>query len=271
MTSEEEYVPLESTKASRLGEFFTEGDWHIIGSFLIIPQYVVNDGNGNFKIIPEQVIGTKRGENLHSCYFCGTPIQEHITFKDRKSGRMVNIGNVCVEKLGEQVGQRNITVMKGLKSLKDKVAREFKKKIHRKDLLEFLDGGMATWQKEINDKVDAELKANEHAFWNPATRTVTKNDKTFELQATLWEQKEGAEQREFGKRNPIKVMRDEFEKMGWNVKPMIPIFEGLISKQGFDVKIPSPRPLNKDELTELSRHIQVNVDEYLKKLEDRAK
>ena len=91
------------------------------------------------------------------------------------------------------------------------------------------------------------------------------------MQATLWEQKEGAEQREFGKRNPIKVMRDEFEKMGWNVKPMIPIFEGLISKQGFDVKIPSPRPLNKDELTELSRHIQVNVDEYLKKLEDRAK
>lgn len=263
----EEHVQLESTKASRLGEFFREGNWHIIGSFLILPQYVVQDGNGNFKINPERVIGVKRGENTHSCYFCGTPIQEHITFKDNKSGRMVNIGNVCVEKLGDQVGQRNVTIMKGLKSLKDKVTREFKKKIHRQDLLNFLDAGMDEWQKPINDKIDAVLKGNDKAYWNPPTRTIKKGDKTYEVKATLWEQKDGVQERELKDRNPIKTLRDSFDLRGWNVKPLIPEFEKLIAEQGFDVKIPKPRTLTKEDFEKLGKEIQVNVDNYLGKEE----
>ncbi len=267
--STEEHVQLQSTKASRLGEFMNEGTWNVIGSFLIIPQYAVNDGNGNIHIIPEQVIGTKRGENIHYCYFCGTGINEHITFRDTKSGRMVNIGNVCIEKLGEQLGDQNIAVMKGLKSLKDKVTREFKKKIHRQDLLNFLDAGIEKWQKPINDKIDSRLKENDKAYYNPPTRTIKKGDQTYELKTTAWEQKDGAEEREFKDRNPIKTLRNSFDLRGWNVKPLIPEFEKLIAEQGFDVQIPKPRTLTKDDLAELARQIQVNVDEYLKTKESR--
>ncbi len=44
---------------------------------------------------------------------------------------------------------------------------------------------------------------------------------------------------------------------------MIPEFEKLIAEQGFDDKIPKPRTLTKDELKQLAKETQVNVDEYL--------
>jgi len=270
----EEPIVEHSTKASRVGEFLQEGKWRITGSFIIIPPVMFDENIGQLVGVPNTcgaVIGKPRGENIGQCYFCHTMINEHIVFTDVKTGRMVNIGNVCVDKLGVQLGNKNVAIAKGLKSLKEKVVREFKKNVHRKDLITFLDEGMGTWQKEINDKVDAELKANEHAFWNPPTRTVTKNGKNFELQATLWEQKDGADKREYSKRNPVKFMRDKFYTNDWNVKPMIPVFEELIKKQGFDVVIPKPRPLTGEELLQLSKEIQVHIDDYLKYSQEKTK
>jgi hypothetical protein len=254
---------VESTNASRLGEFLSKGDWHIIGSFLIIDQYTVTDGNGNYKVIPEQVIGEKRGENFRSCYFCGTPINEHITFRDNISKREVNIGNVCVDKLGDAIDEKELLVFKGLKSVKDKVAREFKKKIHRKDMLDFLDANMDKWQKKVNDEVDVLLKKDPKAFYNAAEKTIVKNNKEFVLKTTAFEQKQGSDAREFAKRNPIKTLRDSFELRGWNVKPLIEEFEKLITAQGFNDKIPKPRRLTKAELDQLAKETQINVDQYL--------
>lgn len=256
-----------STKASRMGEFMQEGKWRLTGRFIMIPPVTFENGRWvavHSGIISGEIIGEPKGENFLSCYFCGTSINDHLTFTDRDTGRQVNIGNVCVEHIYEATHNRDFAVNKGLESLKSKVVREFKKRVHRKDLLEFLDVGIPVWQKEINDKVDAELKTNEHAFWNPPTRTVTKNDKIFELQATLWEQKDGAQQREYNKRNPIKIMRDEFDRMGWNASPMIQVFQDLIKTQGFDIIVPKPRKLTNEEQLQLTREVQVHVDDYLK-------
>jgi len=262
LTTEEAHIE-HDTKASRVGEFLQEGTWRIIGSFLIVPSYTDYE-SGQPKFIPVEVIGVKRGENIYYCYFCHTSILEHITFRDIKSGREINIGNICVDNLGEQIGQKNIAVAKGLKSLKSKVVREYKKKIHRKDLLSFLDAGMDEWQKPANDKVNALLKENDKSFYNPELRTIVKGDKKFEVKATLWEQKDGADKRQEKARNPIRWLRDSFDSQGWNVKPLVPEFEKLIKEHGFEVSIPKPRTLNKEELRELARQIQVHTDNYFR-------
>lgn len=261
-----------STKASRLGEWLQEGTWRLTGSFVIIPPVVFDENMGRLVGAPNTggcVIGEPVGTPLFSCYFCGTGINEHYTFTDRKTGKQVNIGNVCVWKLEEQLGQKNMAVAKGLKSLRDKVTREFKKRIHRKDMLTFLDAGMEEWQKPLNDKINAVLKGNDKAYYNPPSRTIKKGEKTFEVKTTAWEQKDGAEEREFKDRNPIKILRNDFDLRDWNVKPMIPVFEKLIKTQGFEITIPKPRTLSQEELTELAKEIQVHVDDYMKNSEVR--
>lgn len=246
-----------------------EGTWKVVGRFMIIPQHTVTDGNGNYKYIPEEVIGVKRGENLHNCYFCGTPIQEHITFRDIKSGREVNIGNVCIDHLGDQLGRQEIAVAKGLDSLKSKVVREFKKRVHRKQLIDYLDANMERFQKPRNDKIDERLKENPKAYWNPAVKTISKDGKVVELKTTLWEQSHDANDKEYKDRNFLKVLRDDFEKSDWNAKPLIESFQKMINNEGFTDVIPKPRLLTEEEHAKMQKEVQVNIEEYLKAREKR--
>jgi hypothetical protein len=270
--STEELRPEHSTKASRMGEFMQEGKWRLTNRFMLIPPVAIVNGHWEgvqAGAIQGEVIGNPTGENFLSCYFCGTGINDHLTFTDRETGRQVNIGNVCVEHIWEASHNRDFEINKGLESLKSKVVREFKKKTHRKYLLEFLDAGMEKWQKPINDKIDTILEGNDKAYWNPPTRTIQKGDKTFEVKATLWEQKDGAEERERSDRNPIKDLREKFANRGWNVKPLIPEFQKLINDHGFDDVVPNPKPLTAEETLQMQKEIQVHIDDYFKKSEVR--
>ncbi len=249
-----------------------EGKWRLTNRFILIQPVAFEDGrwvpitSGN---ISGEVIGNPQGENFFACYFCGTSINDHLTFTDRKTGRKVNIGNVCVERIWEATHNRDFEINKGLESLKSKVVREFKKKTHRKHLLEFLDAGIDKWQKPLNDKIDTILSKNDKAYWNPPERTITKksvdgDEKSFTVKATLWEQKDGAEERERKDRNPIKDLRDRFDCAGWNVKPLIPEFQKIINDAGFDDIVPNPKPLTPEEHSQMQNEVQVHVDSYLK-------
>ena len=92
-----EEFKVSKTRAIEVAEFVTKGSWKFINYFEMGGALMVE--NGVLRANTEAggfINGIVMGENLCYCALCGTNIMAHYTLQDRKTGRKLNIGEVCI-------------------------------------------------------------------------------------------------------------------------------------------------------------------------------
>lgn len=263
-------IEITETKAVRLAEFLSSGDWRFHSHFALIGR-VEQLENGQWQALNKndemgEVYGNPVGE-LFQCFKCGSPIQYHYAIQDRKTGRIVNLGMECINHIdGDKAISKAVAIIKGLESLKRKIQVEYKKSIHHKQMVEFLKENLETLATPRRLAVAKKLEKNPEHFWKPATYTMqTKSGKKIEMTRTKWERTSDAEKEMNQELLYWENFVAEYERMYWNPKTMQPILQTKIKEQGFDIVVPQLRKLTDAEKKSMKKQIFVEVEEYQKR------
>jgi len=259
------------TRATHLAEFYAVGSWKLINSFGLLGSVTV-DEFGHWRAIKDiygrpqgAVIGKPMGDNFFSCDYCGTPIVWHFTIKNKKNGKIVNIGSTCIEKI-PHLDQATVLV-KGLSSLKGKVDRVFKRKVHSQQIIDWFKDNMKTLSHDRHETVDNILAKDPNAYWHPAERTqVLKSGKEVKIKSTLWERKNGADKRMNDERNYWETFAEEFARKSmsqWQPKTMLPVIQKMIDTEKINLKVPELRRITEEERKELNEIMEKEISNYL--------
>ena len=268
-----EYVPITETKAVRLAQFFTAGDWHYHSHFALIGRVTKEDGvwkpvQGSWQGADEQgeVYGFPVGE-LFQCFKCGASIQYHYAIQDRKTGRIVNLGMECIERFYE--GQENSVEylkIKGMESLKRKIRTDFKRNVNHNQMVEFLKANLDTLEAPNRKSVAEKLEKNPEHFWKSETYIKETATKRFEIKRTKWERTQNAEKDLNAELKEWEQYIDKYERMSWNPKTMQPEIQKMITKAGFDIVVPALRKLTDAESKAMNKQMFIEVEEYEKRV-----
>ena len=258
-----DHVEITETKATRLAEFLTTGDWRFHSYFELIGK-VYHDG---FSWQPVEGLGEVNGTpvgKLFSCAYCCAGIQYHYAIQDRKTGLIVSLGMECINHLEDD---KAVAIIKGLESLKRKIKTDFKRKIHHKQMIQFLNDNLDELASPRRKLVAEKLESNPKHYWLSESYSVAmKSGKVIDMKRTVWEQSNNAETTMIKELTYWEILTNDFKVRCWNPKTMIPIIEEMIKKDGLTLQVPKLRALTDSEESELRTKVFREIEEYQKRV-----
>jgi len=270
------------TRSTRMADFLSKGSWRFVNYFELIPpvefvngRWIPQHHNMGSYTISGEVNGKVMGKNVFHCEYCGTSIQCHFTIQNRETKELVNIGCFCIEKIPAL--DKGTALIKGYESVKRKVKSDFRRTIHTKQLLQFLDDNMKALATPRHERCDKAIADNPEHFWKEEEKTFKRLQKRddgeegfkeveIKLKRTLWERKEGSDERYNKERNFWENFRTKFEMRGWNPKTMQPEIQKMIDADKLKITVPKLRQLTEAENKQLGKEVTRQLNEYAERV-----
>lgn len=254
------------TKTTRLSEFITKGDWHLVNMFSIFGHIYIENG----VLKGAGICGTVTGQPICSCGYCGfIPLVNHFSIKDKKTGKILNVGEMC---LGHIIGtKRADAITSGFQSVKRKIEGDFRKKVYFEQMIDWLNEHADNLHKSRNERIDTELKQNPQYFWKPEIENyviykfgspVKKSRKLTEP-----ERRVGKERRETFERGFWQYSKERMPIRHWNPYTMKKVFNAELEKDGVvEIQVPKLRKKTEKEQKKISETIQTQTENYLTRM-----
>lgn len=239
-----------------VARFLNSGNLKCVGFFIIVGKAIKADGVW-IALDDGEIIGNPQGENYFSCFICGHDIDQHISIKNLNSGRILNVGIDCYENLIDEPKAKKIK--KAVESIRRNIRKIYMAKIHRQQLVEFLESNMTLLSEKRVKLVESLLASDPHYFWLPKTKTVNGID----IPRTLWEQNSNAEKDMLNVRDYWQHQIDVINSFSGSMSDCRDVLQKKITNDGFALQVPQLRKLTSDEQTEVSRNIVNKVQAFL--------